>query len=42
MRYGPFYSVKTAIGIILGTGNVGYHLANRADEINTWLSRDGG
>ena len=28
--------------MILSTGNVGYHLATRADEINTYLSRDGG
>jgi hypothetical protein len=41
-RFGPFYSTENAVGLIIGTGNVGYHLANRADEVNTYLSRDGG
>ena len=27
---------------MLGTGNVGYHLANKASEVNTYMSRDGG
>lgn len=27
---------------MLGTGNVGSHLSNRASEINTYMSRDGG
>ena len=26
----------------MSTGNVGYHLATRSDDINTYLSRDGG
>ncbi|KAK6589998.1 hypothetical protein RS030_192776 [Cryptosporidium xiaoi] len=38
----PFYSVENAIGIILGTGNVGSHLSFEHDEINTYMSRDGG
>lgn len=42
LRFGPFYSTEKAVGLIIGTGNVGYHLATRADEINTYLSRDGG
>lgn len=42
MRFGPFYSSENAVGIILGTGNVGSHLANRPDEVNTYMSRDGG
>ncbi len=28
--------------MILGTGNVGKHLETEAEEINTYLSRDGG
>lgn len=31
MKFGPFYSTESAIGIIMGTGNVGKFLANRAD-----------
>jgi len=42
MMYGPVYSVDNSVGLIMGTGNVGYYLATRADEINTYLSRDGG
>uniref|UniRef100_A0A0G4F4M6 VPS10 domain-containing protein n=1 Tax=Chromera velia CCMP2878 TaxID=1169474 RepID=A0A0G4F4M6_9ALVE len=41
-NYAPFYSVENAVGIILGTGNVGGHLRYEPDEINTYLSRDGG
>ena len=41
-KYGPFYSSESAVGLIIGTGNVGSYLSNRADEINTYLSRDGG
>ena len=41
-NYGPFYSSENAIGMIIGTGNVGAYLSNRADEVNTYLSRDGG
>ncbi len=28
--------------MIIGTGSVGYHLATRPDEINTYISRNGG
>lgn len=42
LTYGPVYSTPTSIGLIMSTGNVGYNLADRADEINTYLSRDGG
>jgi hypothetical protein len=41
-RFGPFYSTENSLGIVIGTGNVGSHLANREDEINTYLSRDAG
>ena len=27
---------------MIGTGNVGYHLANKPSEVNTYMSRDGG
>ena len=41
-RFGPFYSSESSLGIVLGTGNVGTHLSNKEDEINTYLSRNGG
>jgi len=40
--FGPFYSSANSLGVILGTGNVGAHLSNKPDEVNTYLSRDGG
>jgi len=39
---GSVYSTDMAVGIILGTGNVGDSLKNKPDELNTYLSRDGG
>ena len=42
LRFGPFYSTSNSVGIVMGTGNVGYHLSNRADTVNTYLSRDAG
>lgn len=42
MNFGPFYSTENSLGLIMGTGNVGKYLANRADQVNTYLSRDGG
>lgn len=42
MTYGPVYSTPNSVGLLLSTGNVGYSLADRSDEINTYLSRDGG
>mmetsp|Transcript_9585 Transcript_9585/g.17178 ORF Transcript_9585/g.17178 Transcript_9585/m.17178 type:complete len:882 (-) Transcript_9585:147-2792(-) len=41
-NYAPFYSTENAIGIIMGTGNVGPYLRFEADQVNTYLSRDGG
>eukprot|EP00922_Rhytidocystis_sp_ex-Travisia-forbesii_P048723 GHVS01072535.1.p1 GENE.GHVS01072535.1~~GHVS01072535.1.p1 ORF type:complete len:907 (+),score=123.35 GHVS01072535.1:202-2922(+) len=41
-QYAPFYSVENAVGMIMGTGNVGSHLRFEPDEVNTYLSRDGG
>ena len=40
--YGPFYSTDNSLGLVLGTGNVGKYLSNKEDEVNTYLSRDGG
>jgi hypothetical protein len=36
------YSQESAVGIIMGIGNIGSYLKDRADELNTYLSRDGG
>lgn len=41
-NFGPFYSTDNSLGLILGTGNVGKYLSNKEDEVNTYLSRDGG
>ena len=41
-RFGPFYSTENSLGMVLGTGNIGSYLTNREDEVNTYLSRDGG
>ena len=41
-NYPPFYSSKSGLGIVMGTGNVGEYLSYEEDEINTFLSRDGG
>eukprot|EP01068_Selenidium_serpulae_P014006 Selendium_serpulae@DN6037_c0_g1_i2.p1 len=41
-HYAPFYSVDNAPGIIMGTGNVGAHLRYETDDVNTFLTRDGG
>ena len=41
-NYPPFYSSANGLGIIMGTGNVGEFLSYEEDEVNTFLSRDGG
>lgn len=41
-QFGPFYSTVNAVGLVIGTGNVGKYLSNKADQINTFFSRDGG
>ena len=41
-KYGPFYSTQNSLGIVIGVGNVGTYLSNKEDEVNTYLSRDGG
>jgi hypothetical protein len=40
--FGPFYSSATAIGLMLGTGNVGPHLREDLDSMNVYFSRDAG
>jgi len=41
-QFTPFYSQNSAVGIILGTGNIGRYLRREPGEANTFLSRDGG
>jgi len=40
--YGNFYSAPEAVGLVIGTGNVGDTLTIDESKINTYLSRDGG
>ena len=40
--YSAVYSSDNAVGLVLGTGNVGKFLSYKEDELNTYLSRDGG
>ena len=40
--YSQVYSTENAIGIVMATGNVGRYLSYKEDELNTYLSRDGG
>ena len=40
--YSPAYSSENAVGLVIGTGNVGKFLSYKEDELNTYLSRDGG
>ena len=41
-QYAPFYSMQSASGIILGTGNVGPYLRFEEAQTNTYISIDGG
>lgn len=41
-KFGPFYSTENSMGIVIGVGNVGKYLSNKDDEVNTYLSRNGG
>ncbi|EZG56353.1 putative sortilin [Gregarina niphandrodes] len=41
-RFAPFYSSENALGLVMGTGNVGAHLSRDAADINTYISRDAG
>jgi len=40
--YPPFYSVDSAVGLIIANGSVGKYLSHDQNDINTYLSRDGG
>lgn len=41
-QYAPFYSIENAVGLVMGTGNVGDHLRYESNEVNTFFSSDGG
>eukprot|EP00914_Ancora_sagittata_P014525 GHVO01028384.1.p1 GENE.GHVO01028384.1~~GHVO01028384.1.p1 ORF type:complete len:816 (-),score=140.45 GHVO01028384.1:141-2588(-) len=41
-KFAPFYSLENAVGLIIGTGNIGSHLKFDAALTNTYISRDGG
>jgi len=40
--FGPIYSDKNSVGMIIGTGNVGPFLNLQSENINTYFSRDAG
>jgi hypothetical protein len=40
--FGDLYTQPDAVGLIIGTGNVGPYLITEREKINTYLSRDGG
>lgn len=40
--YGPIYTRENAVGLILGSGNVGSRLYRQSEVVNTYMSRDGG
>ena len=40
--WGPFYSLDSAIGLAMATGNLGDRLTAYASKTNTYLTRDGG
>lgn len=40
--FSPVYSYRNAVGIIMGSGNLGAALSARREDTNTYLSRDGG
>jgi len=41
-QFGPFYTSKSATGLVIATGVVGHYLEEKPDQINTYLSRDAG
>jgi len=41
-KLAPVYSTETAVGIVLGTGNLGKKLTPNNDPKNLYISRDGG
>ena len=38
----PVYSTEKAIGLVLGTGNIGTRLTDNDSQKSLYLSRDGG
>lgn len=38
----PVYSVDSAVGVVLGTGNLGKRLTDNDSAKNLYISRDGG
>jgi len=38
----PVYSTEKAVGIVLGTGNIGTRLTDNDSQKSLYLSRDGG
>ncbi|CAD8155036.1 unnamed protein product [Paramecium octaurelia] len=41
-QFAPIYTQTNSIGIIVATGSIGKYLSYRQDQVNTYLSRDGG
>jgi len=41
-NYGSFLSVPEAVGLVIGTGNVGQFLSTDPDSTYTYITRDGG
>uniref|UniRef100_A0A7S2SMF3 VPS10 domain-containing protein n=1 Tax=Mucochytrium quahogii TaxID=96639 RepID=A0A7S2SMF3_9STRA len=41
-EFAPVYSSEKAIGIVLGSGNVGPYLSEKPGDVNTYMSHDGG
>lgn len=41
-KHAPVYASESAVGVVIGTGNIGSTLSTNADEKNLYVSRDGG
>lgn len=41
-KFNPFYSVESAPGLIIGSGNVGEYLKHESENVGVFISRDGG
>lgn len=40
--YAPFYSLESAVGLIMSTGNIGESLREEQDVTHTYISKDAG
>jgi hypothetical protein len=40
--FSPVYSQESAIGVVIGTGNIGSKLSENSSDKNMYISRDGG